>query len=169
MSDDLKKTLDVQLEVGGNPRRSSILPRIVLVIGSILIITAFGFYFSSKEKLSESGLRSLAIAYGSDGTPETFLKMANSESGLDLGWRIHSARMAVHEKRAIYCGAIGTGLLFLSCFMSAISNLISGQKKAASPVLSPTDQLFELKKLLDSNIISKEEYEDKRKKIWDSL
>jgi hypothetical protein len=77
--------------------------------------------------------------------------------------------MAAHEKRAIYCGAIGTGLLFLSYFMSALSNLISGQKKSASPVSSSTDQLFELKKLLDSNIITKEEYEDKRKKILDIL
>jgi hypothetical protein len=70
---------------------------------------------------------------------------------------------------ALYCAAAGIGLLFISYFMSSMSKLVSGQKKAASPVSSSTDQLFELKKLLDSDIITKEEYEDKRKKMLDLL
>ena len=86
-----------------------------------------------------------------------------------LSDRTYYERADSNRTYALYCAAAGIVLLFLSYFMSSMSKLVSGQKKVASPVSSSTNQLFELKKLLDSGIISKEEYEDKRKKILELM
>jgi hypothetical protein len=150
MSDNIDEVLKQkshdEAAVSGVSGQGSALPKFIFWLGLILILAGVIYYMRNLTN-EGSGLKYVVML-----SDPTYYDRADS-----------------NRTYALYCAAAGIGLLFISYFMSSMSKLVSGQKKAASPVSSSTDQLFELKKLLDSDIITKEEYEDKRKKMLDLL
>lgn len=142
----LKQKSHIEAAASSGSGQGSTLPKFIFWLGLILILAGVIYYI---RNLTDDGSALKYVVMLSDPT--------------------YYARADSNRTYALYCAAAGIGLLFISYFMSSMSKLVSSQKKAASPVSTSTDELFKLKKLLDSGIISKEEYEDKRKKILELM